>query len=243
MGRWSVSLVAAAAVAAAALLPAPRAGSTSTTGRPVAFSVPARGHSNNPRAVTFDLLELAGTHGAAALPGSTPVGYGPADLQAAYHLASRSANIHGGLIAIVDPFDDPYAESDLLSYRAYYGLPACTTANGCFHKVNQDGSSDPADLPEADASWFREVSVDLDMASAICPLCQILLVEANDIVDENMYAAEDYATAHAKFVSNSWSNPEDSSDSSNDAHFDRPGVVITVSTGDTGSMPRYPATN
>lgn len=134
-------------------------------------------------------------------------------------------------------------ESDLAQYRGQFNLPACTTANGCFVNVNQNGSPAKADLPAANPVWWKEVSTDLDMVSAICPLCHILLVETNDNLDANMYAAEDYATAHAKFVSNSWTDPEDPGDAAWDAHFDRPGVVITVSTGDMGAGPRYPATN
>jgi hypothetical protein len=179
--------------------------------------------------------------GTPALAASGPVGYTPADLQAAYHLTERSGRVIGGTIAIVDPFDDPKAETDLAQYRAFFNLPACTATSGCFRKVNQNGSSSP--LPAASGPWSGEISVDLDMVSASCPLCHILLVEANDTQDNNMYAAEDWATAHAKFVSNSWSNPEDPGDARFDSHLDRPGVVITASTGDTGFGPRYPATN
>ena len=191
--------------------------------------------------MTCDLVDGPGAAGSPALAGSAPVGYTPADLQAAYHLTERSGRVIGGLIAIVDPFDDPFAESDLAQYRAFFNLPACTAASGCFRKVNQNGS--PSPLPAANKDWFKEVSVDLDMVSAICPLCHIVLVEANDKQDTNMFAAEDWATAHARFVSNSWSNPEDPGDATFDPHLDRPGVVITASNGDTGTGPRYPATN
>jgi hypothetical protein len=191
--------------------------------------------------VTCDLVDGPAAAGSSALAGSAPAGYTPADLQAAYHLTERSGRVIGGLIAIVDPFDDPFAESDLAQYRAFFNLPACTAASGCFRKVNQNGS--PSPLPAANKDWFKEVSVDLDMVSAICPLCHIVLVEANDKQDTNMFAAEDWATAHARFVSNSWSNPEDPGDAAFDPHLDRPGVVITASNGDTGTGPRYPATN
>src|SRR5215217_445540 len=66
-----------------------------------------------------------------------PAGYGPDDLQAAYRLPSESAG-RGQRVYIVDAYDSPTAEADLAVYRAQYGLPACTTDNGCFQKLNQD---------------------------------------------------------------------------------------------------------
>ena len=56
----------------------------------------------------------------------------------------RPAGGAGETVAIVDAYDDPTAEADLATYRSQYGLPACTTANGCFRKVNQNGVHEPA---------------------------------------------------------------------------------------------------
>ena len=117
-------------------------------------------------------VDATGTPAATA----TPSGYGPADLQAAYNLPSATAGA-GQTVAIVDAYDDPNAESDLAVYRAQFGLPPCTTANGCFRKVNQSGGTKP---PRANSGWAEEISLDLDMVSAICPNCHILLVEANE---------------------------------------------------------------
>ena len=99
----------------------------------------------------------------------------PADIQSAYNLSS-AASSGGKTVAIVDAYDDPNAEADLGVYRSQFGLPACTTANGCFKKVNQTGSTTP--LPRTDGGWAQEISLDLDMVSAACPSCHILLVEA-----------------------------------------------------------------
>ena len=109
-----------------------------------------------------------------AAAASTPSGLGPAQIQSAYKLTGLTSG--GRTVAIVDAYDDPTAESDLATYRSQYGLPACTTANGCFKQVNQSGGSE---LPATDAGWAEEISLDLDMVSATCPDCQILLVEAN----------------------------------------------------------------
>jgi Putative Ig domain/PASTA domain/Subtilase family len=236
-----VSIMAAMILAAVGAQTAPVAARvTPIAGSRVIYPASACAQSTDPHSVTCDLVDGPAAPGRSALAGSAPAGYTPDDLRAAYHLTERSGRVVGGTIAIVDPFDDPFAETDLAEYRAFFNLPACT-ASGCFRKVNQNGSSSP--LPAANLTWAKEVSVDLDMVSAICPLCHIVLVEANDIQDKNMFAAEDWATAHARFVSNSWSNPEDSGDAAFDPHLDRPGVVITASNGDTGTGPRYPATN
>jgi subtilase family serine protease len=142
-------------------------------------------------------------------------------------------------VAVVDAYNDPTAETDLGVYRAQYGLADCTTTNGCFTKVNQTGATTP--LP---AGWAGEISVDLDMVSAICPNCDILLVEARSASNANLYAAEKKAVAlGAKFISNSWGNPEYSDETADDSVFDHPGVAITASAGDYGDSASFPATS
>ncbi|MFJ3304367.1 peptidase S8 [Streptomyces sp. NPDC086549] len=173
---------------------------------------------------------------------ATPSGYGPTDLQSAYGLTSAAAsNGSGETIAIVDAYDDPNAEADLATYRSYYGLSACTTANGCFKKVSQTGST--TSLPSANTGWAEEISLDLDMASAICPKCNILLVEATSATMANLGTAVNRAvTLGAKYVSNSYGGSESSSDTSYDSsYFNHPGVAITVSAGDSGYGAEYPA--
>ena len=120
-----------------------------------------------------------------------PVGLGPTQIQSAYKLAGLSAS--GRTVAIVDAYDDPKAESDLATYRSAYGLAPCTTANGCFKKVNQTGAASP--LPKGDYGWAEEISLDLDAVSAACPSCHILLVEATSPTDTDLMTAVDTATA------------------------------------------------
>ncbi|HEX4429838.1 MAG TPA: fibronectin type III domain-containing protein [Frankiaceae bacterium] len=172
-------------------------------------------------------------------PNGVPWGFGPSDLQAAYQLPSATAGT-GQTIAIVDAYDLPTAEADLATYRAQYGLPACTSASGCFRKVNQDGAATP---PVTNAGWGQEIALDLDMVSAACPKCSILLVEANDAGMFNLGTAENTAVAlGATAVSNSWGGGEWSNESQADsAFFDHPGVAITVSAGDSGYGLEYPA--
>jgi hypothetical protein len=172
---------------------------------------------------------------------SAPQGLTPQDLQAAYNLPSSGGA--GMTVAIVDAQDNPRAESDLAVYRQQFGLPPCTTANGCFKKVNENGST--SSLPAADQGWAGEISLDLQMVSAACPNCKILLVEADQADDADLGAAENTAAAlGANAISNSWGGGESSSVISNDSqYFNHPGIFITASSGDNGYGASYPATS
>jgi hypothetical protein len=162
-----------------------------------------------------------------------PSGYWPADIQSAYSLpAGRGAGV---TVAVVDAFDLPTAESDLAAYRSQFGLPPCTTVNGCFRKVNQNGGSTP---PFTDAGWGQEIALDMDMVSAACPNCNILLVEANSANFSDLGTAVNTAvTMGAVAVSNSYGGSEGSAGAEAflDAnYYNHPGVAITASTGDCG---------
>jgi hypothetical protein len=180
-------------------------------------------------------------HNSAAGASGTPSGYGPSDLQSAYNLPSGTAG-SGQTVAVVDAYDDPNAQADLDTYRAQYGLPACDA--GCFTKMNQRGGTTPPAQPPAGSTWTGEISLDLDMVSAICPQCHITLVEADSDMTTDLFPAESTAIATgAKFISNSWGLQEDPSETGVDGIFNHPGVVITASTGDNsyGYGVVYPA--
>src|SRR5436190_22802931 len=216
--RAVLLLVALSLVAAFGGSSSGRAASVSI--RPVCGAVPL-GHVR-----CFSLVK-----GDASPFASGPSGYGPADLQSAYALPSATAGA-GQTVAIVDAFDDPTAEQDLAQYRSFYGLPPCTTADGCFRKVNQTGGTL---YPVPSPDWGLEISLDLDMASAVCPNCRILLVEATTNLNTDLYAAEDTAAAlGADAISNSWGGGEYSDETADDSHFNHPGIAVTVSSGDDG---------
>jgi subtilase family serine protease len=180
----------------------------------------------------------AGRDAAAA---ALPTGYGPADLRAAYKLPATGGK--GQTIALIDALDDPTAEADLAVYRATYGLPACTTANGCFRKVNQQGKSAP--LPPADTTynWQAEISLDLDAASATCPTCHILLVEAAGNTQADLAASAAIAPSlGATVVSNSYGVEEANGVSGYAKDYQHSGVAYVASSGDTGyTVPTEPA--
>ena len=165
----------------------------------------------------------------AAIPGVPAAAY-PCDFQYAYNIPTRTGGA-GQTIAIVDAYDDPSAESDLAVYRGTFGLPACTTANGCFRKVNQAGGTT---YPAPNNSWAGEISLDVDMASAVCPNCHILLVEANSSLASDLYPSINTAASlGATEISASFGTSEYSGETSDDlTYFNHPGVPITVSSGD-----------
>jgi len=155
----------------------------------------------------------------------TPGGYAPSDLQTAYGLIAASKNDGDGqTVAIVDAYDDPNAASDLSVYRSRYGLPACPADNGCFSQQKYTS--------QTNAGWAGEESVDVDMVSAICPNCKILLVEAASASIGDLTTAERYATAHADYVSNSWSGNEGTT--TYDGDYRANCGAIVAATGDAG---------
>ena len=178
---------------------------------------------------------------ASAVAAAAPSGLSPANLHSAYNLPSTGGS--GLTVAVVDAYNDPNAESDLATYRSTYGLSSCTKANGCFKQVSQTGST--TSLPTNDTGWAGEEALDIDMVSAVCPNCNIILVEANSANDTDLGIAENEAVSlGAKFVSNSWGGSESSSQTSEDtSYFKHPGVAITVSAGDSAYGAEYPATS
>ena len=173
-------------------------------------------------------------------------------------------------IALVDPYNDLGAEADLKVYDEEFSLPACTAANGCFEQVNQNGEKGKLPFPssvaerhdaeslcenpnapygeseaacyaveEADG-WSLEMSLDIEMAHAVCQNCHIVLVEAEDSEGASLEAAENTAARSrgaggvgADEVSNSWGGKEPASDSE---AFNHPGVVVTAASGDCGYL-------
>jgi subtilase family serine protease len=171
---------------------------------------------------------------------TSPTGLSPATIKSVYGYTTSSTAGAGKTIAIVDAYNDPNAESDLATFSSQFGLPACTTANGCFSKVNQTGG---ASYPRTNAGWSLEISLDVQWAHAIAPGAKILLVEASSNSFKNLLAAEDYAKSHAQYVSNSWGGSESSGENSYDAHFAQPGVSFFVSAGDAGLPAEYPSSS
>ncbi len=228
VSRWSKPLAVLAISILALTSLAPTTAAMAAGGRPVCPGPAADGFTR--------------CHSWLLRPQSTtlPTGLSPAHLINTYGFSSSSSAGAGGTIGIVDAYDDPRAESDLGTFSQTFGLPACTTANGCFQKVNQTGGTKS---PRADSGWALEISLDVQWAHAIAPGAHILLVEASSSSFSNLLTAEDFAAGHANYVSNSWGGSEFSGESSYDSHFVHPGVSFFASAGDSGLPAQYPSTS
>jgi hypothetical protein len=179
---------------------------------------------------------------------ATPQGFGPADLQAAYRVLYAASTTP--TIAVVDAYNYSALESDLGMYRAQFGLPTCTIANGCLRIVNENGqpSPMPPDAPAND-DWTVETALDVDMASAACPQCKLLVVLASstqlsDLVPSQRTAVQLGATV----VSDSWGGVDTANHPVTEPYFDHAGVPTFVSAGDDGYNqggmgPHYPSTS
>jgi subtilase family serine protease len=191
-------------------------------------------------AIRHDTVDAQGTVTPAGrvTPNAVPAGHGATGLRTAYGLTGASSG--GRTVAIVDAYDAPTAAADLATYRSAYGLPACTAASGCFTKVSQTGSTTA--LPRANGGWAQEISLDLDMVSAACPDCRILLVEARSASFTDLAAAVKYAASRKPIaISNSYGG-SDSNTASITSAYNQPGIAVTASTGDSGYGAQSPAT-
>jgi subtilase family protein len=175
---------------------------------------------------------------ASASPAYQPAGYGAFDLRSAYIVNGKG--VAATKIAVVDAYGYPRAQADLAIYRAQMGLPVCTAANGCFKKVNQNGGTA---YPAFDAGWAQETALDLDMVSAMCPNCHIVLVQANSAFLSDLAVAENQAVLQgAHVISNSYGGSEIGTTGYEPA-WNHAGVAITVSTGDDGFGVQFPASS
>jgi hypothetical protein len=247
-----LAVTAATAAVVAVTVPAAQAataapgGSQPTTRPHSTYTLPA-GYADPcpaPAAGTAGCADLAGPVSGATVQEATATwpGYGPADLQAAYNLPSTMG---GSLVtvAVVTPYHDPDAASDLAAYRSNYGLTPCSVADGCFTQVNQAGTTTPP--PPENALFTTATSLSLDMISATCPNCHLLLVEADSTAISDLGIAEDEAvTLGTNVIDNPWTIAEaslGSTETSYDHYFDHPGVAITAPAGDNGYGVNYPA--
>jgi subtilase family serine protease len=183
-------------------------------------------HSRSPHAVS---------------PLAVPSGYGPADLQSAYGIdPTKLATTAKPIVAITDAYGYPNLEADLAMYRQTYNLPPCTSASGCLKIVDQQGMANLPSPPPAGDDWTIETALDVDMISAACPLCNILVVQATDDQGDGLDVAQNTAaTLHATVISDSWGSAEQAGEAqtlatSDTTYYQHPGIAIFVASGDNG---------
>jgi subtilase family serine protease len=172
-------------------------------------------------------------------PGALPPGFGPSDLRNAYGVSTAD---NTGTIVIVDANGYSTAEADMNVYRQMYGIPLCQSSTGCFTKLNQRGKvgADPKD----NTGWDQEAALDLEMASAMCPSCKIVLVQADSASFANLAAAVNTAAnvPNVKAISNSYGGGELFSQFYESA-YNHSGIAITASSGDSGYGVEFPASS
>jgi kumamolisin len=163
----------------------------------------------------------------------------PQSMRAIYKLPSTGGS---GTIAIVDAYHYPTAQNDLNVFSKRFGLPACTTSNGCFKVVYASGTK-----PRTDCGWAQEAALDIEWAHAIAPNAKIVLVEAASNSFADMFKAVDVATSIVTTggkrgeVSMSWGGDEFSGELKFDSHFQNTGVVYFAASGDVGGVTSYPS--
>lgn len=166
---------------------------------------------------------------------ASQAGWTAPELQSAYQIPAANGGT-GKLFATVVAYDASNAESDLAQYRSAFNMAPCTTANGCFVKVAQDGSTNYP--PATSADWAAEATLDIEMASAACPNCHIALVEANsDSISDLIAAVSEANKLGASMVNMSWGSAEFSGETSYDSTFSGSGVQYFASSGDCSASP------
>jgi subtilase family serine protease len=171
-------------------------------------------------------IELSLTGLGSGTPAAQVPGFHPADLQSAYNLPSSSAG-GGQTIGIVVVGTDPTLESDLAVYRKTFGLPACSTASGCLQVI-----AGPSAAP-ANIDWAHETATDIDMASAVCPNCNLLVVQVASNTARSLILGDGTAVRNgATVINNSFAIPESAKE--NSSYWYRAGVPIVAAAGDAG---------
>lgn len=214
------------AVSAPSMSGAPAGAPTAAPPATVAIAAPA---PVSAPAVMPQVQPLAGTSGEAS-------GLDPRTVKAAYHLSTSATAGEGATIAIVTAYHNPSAAGDLAVFSRQFGLPECTTGNGCFTQVTMPGPNMTAPV-----AWLRESALDTQWAHAIAPGAKILLVEAPSADWEAMLAAVDYAKTRAQYISLSWGAREFEQQAEFDSHFSQPGVSFFAGSGDTAGLVHYPS--
>ncbi|MGN6253251.1 MAG: S53 family peptidase [Marmoricola sp.] len=230
-------LLIAAAPVAATIAPA-QATPAGPHGRHAQHVCAATGHAVLARCDAEVLVDAKGVVARTTTPPASALT--PAQLRDAYALDGTSSG--GRTVAIVDAYGYPSLESDLGTYRSYFGLSACTRANGCLRVINQTGGTS---APRTDVGWDGEQALDVDAVSAICPDCKIVVVQASSASLTDLGTAVQTAAKQPGVVaiSNSYGGG-DLSDASYRAYYDHPGIAVTASTGDNGYQGgSYPASS
>lgn len=178
----------------------------------------------------FALQVLKDGHATSCSPSSS-CGWTATQLETAYGLTSSLGNGSGANVALVEAGDMPDAVSSVDAYRSEYGLPPVNLT-----RYNENGQQSNYPPSCTTYGWCRETYLDLDMVSAACPECNILLVETKGSIADLETGQVGAVTAGATIVSNSWgcSGSWDCFDSNFASYFATKGIAYLASSGDFG---------
>ena len=176
-------------------------------------TTPARRESRRARATRsrLELLHLEDRIAPAAspcyylpVPASKPGGLLPARMSQAYGFDQAAyggvkADGTGQTIAIISAYDAPNVAADAATFSSRLGLPALPS----FRKVSQTGGTH---YPRFDSTWAVQSTYDVELAHALAPGANILLVEADSAEPKDLFAAVDFARSQpdVSVVSMSW---------------------------------------
>ncbi len=167
--------------------------------------------------------------------GAKPLGLSPDQIKKVYNLPATGGQ---GVIAIITAYDDQKIENDLNVFSKKFGLPECSSKNGCFKKHALGTAKAPS-------NWSLETSLDVEWAHAIAPNAKIILVSAKTPSGANFLKAIDYARKQPGVVaiSMSWGGAEFSEETTLDDYFKKADAKITffASSGDSGNGVNWPA--
>ncbi|HEY6737408.1 MAG TPA: hypothetical protein VI076_01040 [Actinopolymorphaceae bacterium] len=240
--RWGATLVAFAAAGSLLLAAGPSTASTEASRDPFRTTVretdhrPACAEPSDATATAGCLLAIAtdakgAPLGRAAAKAAALEPYTAADLQDAYRLPSDLLGARQ-TIAVVVPYDNPRVEEDLAVYREANDLPACTEQFPCLRKIDQRGGTE---LPPANPTWSLSASGGVQMASAVCPNCHLLLVEADDASLANLGIAVEQAAAQgADVIVAMFGGYEDEETLARASSYDHEGIPIVAPSGTDG---------
>jgi hypothetical protein len=173
--------------------------------------------------------------------------YFPTDVNTAY-TTSFISNGNGGrgiTVAIVDAYFNSQTDADLAQFSSDFGLPACTTTNGCLTIVGQTCGpppSQPNPITGTIEGWFQEEDLDVQWVHSIAPHANILLVIANSSRFSDLLTAVQCAKANADVVTNSYGAPEFSSQTSADSLLSST-VPVLYSAGDAYLVTQWPCSS
>ena len=159
-------------------------------------------------------------------PGRHPVG-----LQPRQRLRRRAAPSRSSTPTTTRPPKPTSA-----STASQYGLPPARPPTAASARSTRPAAPS---YPRTNAGWATEISLDLDMVSAACPDCKILLVEASSASFSEPRRGRELRR-HAGRVPRSATATAAATRAQTSA-YNHPGIAITASTGDAGYGVESPA--